>query len=126
MTSKQAIEQGLREGLKRCGTSKEDINKILNGVKVEIKEKEQGFGKLNFSEDKDKDRERTKEYIDILNNKIKENKMIEKSEMWCCEVCGKLIKGMCHNNQGYVKCIKCYQIENILSNNFKTLKEVSL
>ena len=39
MTSKEAIEEGLREGLKRCGTSEKDIDKILSGKKVPIKEK---------------------------------------------------------------------------------------
>jgi len=28
--------------------------------------------------------------------------MIEKSDMWCCEKCGKLIKDLCNNDNGYV------------------------
>lgn len=31
--------------------------------------------------------------------------MIEQSKGWCCELCGRLIKGKCENNNGYVTCL---------------------
>lgn len=39
--------------------------------------------------------------------------MIEKSENWCCEKCGSLIKGNCKNKNGYVTHVgKCPKAKN--------------
>ena len=38
--------------------------------------------------------------------------VIEKSEGWCCELCGSLIKGLCNNDNGYVTHIDSCITEN--------------
>ena len=29
----------------------------------------------------------------------------EQSKDWCCVLCGRLIKGMCENDEGYITCL---------------------
>ena len=50
--------------------------------------------------------------------------MIEKSENYCCELCGRLIKGYCENTNGFIKCLNCLNcFEKKEKDYIKLLKE---
>lgn len=44
-----------------------------------------------------------KDYLNDLSRW--ERKIREQSNGWCCELCGRLIKGVCDNDKGIITCL---------------------